>query len=836
MKSFRLAIFNIRKRKLEVAWLVLLITMCMTLLGSAVMSISGMDGIIDNSFARNESIHNFFMMDEASYKSSFDEFLVEQEKVVNYEAANLIHETYIKYFDQNNEEKSAIMAFITLENDAKLEKLVLESSYTLDEIMTKDHFILMPFYAKDTMGYKEGDTYKVLYNEKIYPFEVAGFYDTGIFADTSMGLKFIISDKDYSMLSRVLGEKVVLGYDTVEGQSTSKILNDLYDFYNEHENNTEATVAQGADYRTLVLMGTVNMKLLMGIMIAMSVVVLVAILFIIRYRIKNNIEEQIVSIGVLEAIGYTAKEIAWAYAYEYLIIALPALLLGGLLTFFATPALLRAGEIMCGHHGAESKFSIVPFLLGILLLGFILLISFLKARQVRKYPPVVALRKGTQSHSFRKNVLPLEKSKWNVHVSLALKGFLTNMGTNIGMGACIGVAVIAMVVCFVIHGFYGNGINAVKPILGMEMPDVCVAATIGTDEQALREELLSLPEVRKVNLTNNFLENTVQIKGQTLFTFAYEDFDQTENINCSQGRAPKHDNEVMVSEVGAIILQLKIGDTVTIHRGRMEAEYMVCGLAKSNGNGGGNTYMTAEGLKRLNPALRLASMEIYLENGVDSQAFKKQLFETYSSPMADPAKGDEEITGTLEERIQKTAEEKITAMLEMYGVSSVDYAIMIGDKMITGDSSKFRIQSSLNLTELVQSQMANQLKAFTLGTEIFMVVAEIVVTIIIMLLMQAAVRKQRKDLGILKGMGYTTRELMLQMAGKIVPMLVIATLLGSVLGALLGKLMFLSTGNIPVSILGVLGLDLIIIVFGTLVAFISAGKIKKISVYELMQE
>jgi len=837
MKSFRLAIFNIKKHKLEAAWLVLLIAICMTLLTSAVLAISGSDRIVDNSFKRNECVHNYIMMKERDYKEAFEDFYKDNEDITSYAVTNMVYDQYIKYIDGGDEERSLFMGFITMDSDERIEKLVLESSHNLDQIRTMEHFVLMPYYAKDTLGFKEGDSFRLLCNEKVYPFTVAGFYESGIFTDAAMGVKFIISDKDYDVLSRVLGEQIIIGFEVAEGVKADQTVADFINYVDEKSMNGESNSITGVSYEMTRLLATANMKTLMGFMIAMSVVVLIAVLFIIRYRIKNSIEEQVVSIGVLEALGYTAKEIANTYFYEYGIVALPSIILGGLLSIFTTPLLLRAGEIMSGHHGAQNSFSVVPVFLGIFLLGFILLVSALKARQVRKYPPVVAFRKGMTSHTYRKNVLPLEKTGKNVHVRLAMKGFLTNMGTNIGMGSCIAVAVIAMVVCSVLNSYLGSGVNALKPMLGTELPDVSVVATVDTDEKALREEILALPEVRKINLTNNFISSMVRIKDTGFFIFAYEDYDQTENIKVMSGRFPKHENEIMVSQVASIMLGIRVGDTITASSGKLEADYLVCGTVNAQSNGGANAYMTVDGYKVLRPSLRATNMEIYLNDGVDRDAFKEHLYELYSTPLErHSATEEKEITGTLEERIQKTAEEKIASLLEMYGVTSVDYAIMIGDQLITGDNSKFKINSGLDLREVVETQMANTTKAYSMGTKVFDVIAIIVITVIIILLMQSAVRKQRKDLGIMKGMGFTNGELMLQMAGKIIPMLVCATLIGSVLGAIVGKLLFITNGDLPISVTKILLMNLFVIALGSVVAFLSANKIKSISVYELMQE
>jgi hypothetical protein len=43
---------------------------------------------------------------------------------------------------------------------------------------------------------------------------------------------------------------------------------------------------------------------------------MISAMFMIRHKISNDIEDQMQQIGVLEALGYRAREISLAYLYE----------------------------------------------------------------------------------------------------------------------------------------------------------------------------------------------------------------------------------------------------------------------------------------------------------------------------------------------------------------------------------------------------------------------------------------------------------------------------------------------------------------------------------------
>ncbi len=99
------------------------------------------------------------------------------------------------------------------------------------------------------------------------------------------------------------------------------------------------------------------------------------------------------SIGVLEALGYRSREISGAYIYEYLLLSLLGILIGGLLM--------------------------------LLMLTFVTALG--KAGKIKKYPPVVAFRKGIKTHHFGRNVFPIEKTKSDINrMNQVIGNIITN--------------------------------------------------------------------------------------------------------------------------------------------------------------------------------------------------------------------------------------------------------------------------------------------------------------------------------------------------------------------------------------------------------------------------
>ena len=119
---------------------------------------------------------------------------------------------------------------------------------------------------------------------------------------------------------------------------------------------------------------------------------------------------------------------------------------------------------------------------------------------------------------------------------------------------------------------------------------------------------------------------------------------------------------------------------------------------------------------------------------------------------------------------------------------------------------------------------------------IMMAVSAIVVSLILSILMASTIRRQYKELGIMKGLGYTSRELKFQLAFRIVPVAVLAVILGTVLSILLIGVVNAFVCKVIVSASSIALMDIAVLVYCFICAYISARRIKKISVYELISE
>ena len=765
-KILRLSFANIKKHKKQTILLTLLIVFCMAITSAAIAGSIDMTGIFPR-VADEYAVHkNALYIKEDYYNDSFIRLLREDERVTDIDHVRVLFSTATKYLDNEGEEQSLYMSFVTKELEKNIERSPIETTLTDEEIAALEHPIYLPYAGQESLASKlsEGDTFNIIYGTKLFSFTVAGFYESIFMPETNMGFQMIVSDSDYASLMTVAGK-----YEMV-------------------------------------------------------------------------LQDQIQSIGVLEALGYTSKEIALSYTAEYLMTALAGVMIGAGGAFALLPVLHRVAETLSGHHGSLHISPLPILLTALTILIFVGVIAHTRALAVKKYPPVQAFRKGIAVHHFGKNHFPLRNTKNSVHLRLALKGFFDHMKQNSSLTVCIAVSALAAVAGILIADLFASDLKAAAMLTGEEMPDQIVTVMHSANTEELAERISEMQGVKRVQTGSFSLDVSEWMslyafdRESCLVPVSYPDFSQCENIQATAGRLPEHDNEIAVTKLFAAQHSLKIGDDLTLECNRVKKNYIICGLIPSMSNNGTNLYITEQALKRIMPTYRPSAVEIYLEDKTDRAEFQTLLMQTYGRSVADTRK-TESIGDTAEERLRAEADRLIAEYLANHGADHIEYSIQIGDKTISGSSESFAIKNVQDIKHVLQTQMGGIFSTISLTSWSLMGIAAVVSAIIIIALMEQAVRRQRKELGIMLGLGYTTKELMVQLAMRIMPAVIVAIILGTVgAAAVFRAVMDAMVGMTPINIPMIIAAIIIMILFCFGCAYVGAGRIKKISVTELMTE
>lgn len=836
MKIVRLALFNIKKSKKEAVAIAFLAFVSALFLGMIVTNVGRIDTAFHDSFVKSGSYNTCVLIPEDKYRENCRNILMEDYGIADPVRINALLTMGYSLKDKNGDTYSINLFFVTPTSEKRIEAFEMKESLTDDEASNISHPIWLPTYFKYNRGYSLSEEFDLVMNGRDYPFTIVGFYETGLMANENSIVKCVISEEDYRLLEPISKGYVSLHFDYDDfpfgeygekcDESTSENLSsDMVEVSEESEKKAEAQF----------------LDIFLTFLGFFSVIVLVSAMFMVSHKIGKDIEDQMEQIGVLEALGYQSREISSSYICEYLLSAGVGALIGGMVTLLLTPVFNWMISVMMGRT-CSGGLQILP-VLGVTVLVVVLIVMFAltKARQVKKYPPVVAFRKGIKTHHFGKNHLPLEHTKGNINVRIAMKDFLGELKSSVGVCICIAIASLAILFVMSLTYFLRTGYHALVRCLGTEVSEVIVTLENGIDVDEIKEEISQMSEVRKTLLSFGDSTQYVKVMGSDMngAIVAFEDYSQTENIFLSEGRYPIYDNEVMISVGRREQDNVHIGDSIVLQGDAAAKKYVITGVASGMLNSGSAIYFNGDGLKRLNPYATFDSINIYLKDGVDKEEFQKKLALMYGASTEDAqanANTLEEMA--LEERIQAIADEKIAVLKSQYGVTGLEYAIVIGDKVITGNSSKFKIKkvgSMLDLARGQTEQAANITRVFSVLSAL--VIAGIV-AVILGIISVSNVRRKKKEIGIMKSLGYSSKDLMTQMAIRIMPATVVGVGIASVLVFYVYNLFWVSAFCVETkpAVGVVMIVDIVLILFCYFVTYISAGRVKKISVTELMTE
>ena len=838
MNILRLSLFKLKKNKKEAAAIAFLTMITTLMLAVFMANISKANKAYDDSFAQSGSKDSCVMIKKDKYRDEYKDLLNSEYGIRDMTETECVYGFALDYKTSNGDERTYVSVFVPEKNERKIEDLVKTDKLTDEEAEKLEHPIWLPMFFSIGEGYEPGDTLTVCKNGRDYPFTIAGFYKTGLYNDSGIGYKMVISDNDYELFKLILDDGVYGAYTTlwfnsantgykedVFIESCEKLSGEDLNSYSAY-NSTRNEKSNSLQF--------INM--FMYFLAFFSGVTMLSAVLMIMHRITNDIEDQMQQIGVLEALGYRSREISLSYVYEYMITAGIGAVPGVVGAFLVSPLMNLGIQGMIGRPVTVKTEGGMILLSGLIVVVLVTVFALIKAAKVKKYPPVVAFRKGIRTHHFGRNILPLEKSKGNINVTLAMKSFLGDIKSAVGTAVCIIAAGTAILFCVTIAEFFGHGTGGLMSMTGCDIVTE-VELLNGVDPYAVRNEIAEMPEVRKalVNYQQKWL--SVRDSEYSGAAIVFDNYNDAENIKLIDGRFPEHENEIMITTRRKEYEGTDIGDSIVIKGNGTETKFIVTGMTTSLMNMGTMLYMTSEGYQRVCPDARPNIISVYLQDGVTMEQFEEKLNEKYGASAKDSMNaGDAD--DSLENRIRAAADEKLALLTSQYGVTNIDYAVVVDGQVITGNSRHLIVKEVSSLMTLAEQQLTNVSAVSEYGSIGAMIVLSVVVAVILGLIASSNVKRQRRRLGIMKGVGYTSKDLMKQIAIKTMPVTIISVIIASFAAKYVYSTFWLMAFgvvgelNIPLTIIA----DVILVAFCYAVTYISAGRIKAISVTELMTE
>lgn len=513
-----------------------------------------------------------------------------------------------------------------------------------------------------------------------------------------------------------------------------------------------------------------------GVMAAMAFFILLIALVVIISNIINYIQVNMKNLGALKSMGYTSGQLIHSLLLQFLGLTFIAAVVGIGLSYLLFPAV---NAMMIAQTGIPyaMHFLPVPFALTLAVLGGTVAISvFFASYRIKRIEPIAALRSGIQTHNFKHNHVPLEKTKAALNLALALKTTFSNVKHNITV--CITMLVLSLVVAF--SGLMTeNVIVDMTPFLNLiagETADSCISIQ-GDAEREIFAKMQADSRVEKVYLYTS--QSVSHTGGAELLANICEDFGKVNNQHVVfEGRFPKYDNEIAIAAKYADENGLKIGDEIDMSVNGKQEKYLICGFTQISNNLGRDCLITRAGYERLG-TLTSTSYYINLTSETDIDTFN----------------------------------------LEM--------------KEIFGDS----VNSTMNFLAAIEGAADVYVMLMTIIVVAILVLSVIIIGFVLYLLVRTMLNNKLHDYGIMKALGFTTKQLVLQTALSFMPATIVSAAVGLTLSSIIINpltALFLSsigivecTFTVPVGFIAIAGIGLVLCAFLT-VCLLSL-KIRRIS-------
>ena len=659
----------------------------------------------------------------------------------------------------------------------------------------KENYIYLNVYTAYYNGLRVGDTMHISSeNFGDYDLKVAGIYEDLLIGNPYSYLSVIVDDVTYKKLSERADELEASGteyakyhfmfYSLKEGTDADdglKVINDSL---------AEKGIASSGYTSKLLKAGYISVvNIISAFMTSFSVIIMAICFIMIIFTINNNIERDIRNIGALRAVGHTVSQIRTALCLEFLILGGIGTFIGILIAYLTFPVLEEnvirqvSGMVWENKFYAGYSFGIIAAFLIV-----IAVVVYLSTVKVRKLHPATALRFGLAANFFKKNVLPLSDTKGNLNILLALKSSMQSMGQNIIIFGII--TAVSFLTIFSGVLFYNTKIdmNNFQRILQGDSPDSYVnLKDMSSDEvKDIIKEISKMDGVTEAYGLSG-IDLPAYVNGyETSFFYT----DKPEFVYCGvyEGEMIKEDNEAVLGSITAEKAGVGVGDEIEVKVGDSTERFLVTGLQQAVYGMGERIYVTEGGARKL---------------GIDTN---------YSYIRVRVKDADVRTVDEFNERVSEK----------------------LGD-VVTETENHFE-----------QTRSSDNVPVYAVGFVVMIIAFMniIVVIVVIRLLLKSVFVKKEKEFGIKKAVGFTSRQLRIQLALSLIPTCIIASLFGALLGHYLINPLF----ELVFKGFGIMKSDLImqpmliilsviavsILVFAA--SYIMSGRMKRVSAYNLIQE
>ncbi|MCR5624290.1 MAG: ABC transporter permease [Lachnospiraceae bacterium] len=507
----------------------------------------------------------------------------------------------LKYFDSlpvYNKEENGFINFREGKNNTLVKKEIDKSDYEL-----KKGEIYIPYGCKNEFKCKAGDKIKIDFHMESREFTIRGFVQEPYMGSSIIGIKTVfLSDEDYDYLydcikSNIkteddywsLGNIVYIYPSEKADKSSDKFLRKLNLETKVNDIAENVMTRETAQHYTGIFI-----NIIMAVIIGFAILLTAIFLIVAGHNISTEMEIDYTNLGILKAEGFTNTAIRKVYLIEYLLVQLAGIIVGFILSI---PCERWLSKIFFGMT-AVLPLKKIPVLEGIMITVILFAVTgiyiFIFSGKVTKTTPVKAITKGKNDYYFISRLnAPITKK--GLGFTLGLRQITSAPKRYISI-FIVSTILIYMVVSVELMSNYIESRNA---LTSMGEPFLDIEFSYQNSDASWSVEDIENIIKKHTEIDGRCYKshNYVSINGENVMcvTKAYPE----ELSSTYKGHEVRYDNEIVITEQVANLMDIKIGDTVKLGRGKVTEEYIVSGIFQTMNDTGKAISVSLDGLSRL---------------------------------------------------------------------------------------------------------------------------------------------------------------------------------------------------------------------------------------------
>jgi len=702
MGAFKLAFASFRKKKSSGIVFLVMCAIATFVLATALSLQIGTDGFYQKKVDELNTPHFTAWINQTDFVQEHFDFARDYEHTVDIDTVGALFNIGVWNMRGGVERETSVILFP--------EQSLRETFYSppvVDRQATRTADSIVLPLAFRSAGFRSGQQITMSVNNVLHTFTIYGFYEDAIAGGSTFGMDLAFIDNSNFDTLLTAGNFIPFTSIMLRFESGNMARGFGFAFFREFNLDPNTTFA--AAFEDSEMAATTFVSMMSMIMMVFAVIVLVIAFIVVMFSIRSSINEEIKSIGVLKAVGYSDAKLRSAQIIKYLCLAALGAVIGsiGALLFFPV-----IGNIIASTSGLLwlEGTNFLPSILAILVIGALTaLLSWVFTMRYKKITPVSALRSSNQAKTRGGNILPITSTAMPLDVHMGTKRFIASIASNINLFVVISLLVFVSLLVNVLNYNMNIDRTAMIQMVGMEMSEV-YAQTLDSsvDMVALNDQILLDARVDRTILVSQRL---AFVGEEQIFIEIMADFNQLSMSTIVSGRNPTAAGEITLSVSNSRALNKRVGSTLDIEINGHTETYRVVGITQAIAST--SSRITEDSIIRHEPDYAPGIIFIYLRPGTDTNAFIND-WRTNAVPMINTEEQMDTILSSMGGPIQM-----LTGIMMVLNVLIVAFVLyLMISTIIRKTKQEFGILKALGFTNgrLIIQLLLSLLPALLLGT------------------------------------------------------------------------------------------------------------------------